>query len=155
MYLPIANCDFVILGIFQSQILSILPLSIRLVTAESLAKFLFSKDGYTNYLITESFNASDIYAKDFLLSIEFGIRNYHNQQSYKLEVNFAQLKDNESFAVEAFWPEVQNSSEGLKHLIYHANGPMTLRHLTEEESSRLEAFKRRQTGGYLREKFKL
>lgn len=123
----------------------------RLVSAESLGKFFYSREGGKDYLITESYNATQISAETRSFAktneIEFRVQNYHNDKYIVLNVDANRFKENESFAVEAFWNETQTSDESLKHLTDWVHGSIIIRKLTAEESSELEAYKQRQQTG--------
>ena len=125
-----------------------------------MGKFLYSKEGDIDYLITESFDANSISGKRFPVKdgFIFAITSYRGGGFNRLAVNGKEFEVNQSFAVEAFWNEKRTSDESLKHLIYFGDRSMIIRHLTDEERSQLEAYKqqkRKQTGEHLIEEKEL
>ena len=125
----------------------------RLATAESVAKFLYSREGSNDYMISESYNATSVSSEVKSNSNDgflFAAQNDRDDQFYNLVLNGRRFRDTESFAVEAFSNENRNSSESLKHLIQSAYSTIIVRHLTGDERSQLEAYKRTQTSEYRR-----
>ena len=108
-----------------------------------------------NYVITESFDAREIYhfySKDKFLFIA-----NHNQSRYSCSMLLkGDMKASPGFAIDVHFPgpnfksedEIcrEKSSEHLKHLIDGCSGNMTLRMLTAEERNQISAYKKEENG---------